>query len=192
MFAGFLWVLGLALSSTPFVEPMARQEVGGVSFLAPSQWVKVQSKAGGATRFETPEGDAFIEIGVAELNPIQSPSECLKEMVQRVEGEYRGWVSISMDDRPAARWMGTKPGDKEELPSAQEGDSRVLGKEMDTRITEITFMGCNGARQWYLNMSAKTRDAGKYGPTFRRVRESFQYAKHTPPRAPAKGSVKGK
>jgi hypothetical protein len=174
MASGFLLALSATLLSQPFVEKLTSFEVSAVSFVAPAGWV-AQVKEG-AARFDTPEGDAFIEIGVAELEPFQSPRECLEEMIQRVE--LRGWERISIDKHPAARWMGTKPGDKAEIPSAEEAERIALGKTVDTRVTDIVIMGCNGARKWVLRMSAKTRDAAQYGPTFRRVRESFQYRAH--------------
>jgi hypothetical protein len=169
-----LFALSATLLSQTHIEPLTAFDVSGVAFLAPVDW-PAQVKEG-AARFDTPEGDAFIEIGIAMLEPFQGPKECLEEMVQKVE--LKGWERISVDKYPAARWMGTKPGDKEELPSAEEAERMALGKAIDTRVTEIVMMGCNGARKWFLRMSAKTRDAGKYGPTFRRVRESFQYKVH--------------
>jgi len=174
MFSGLVFALSATLLSQPFVEKLVPFEVSALSFLAPAEWVAQVRE--GAARFDTPEGDAFIEIGIAELNPFEGPLPCLNEMIERVE--LQGWERISVDKHPAARWMGTKPGDKEEIPSAEEAERIALGQAIDTRITDIVIMGCNGARKWVLRMSAKTRDAGKYGPTFRRVRESFQYKAH--------------
>jgi len=172
--SGFLLALSATLLSQPFVEKLTSFNVSAISFLAPAEWV-AQVKEG-AARFDTPEGDAFIEVGIAELDPFQSPRECLEEMIQRVE--LKGWERISIDKYPAARWLGTKPGDADEIPSAEEAERIALGKAVDTRVTDIVIMGCNGARKWVLRMSAKTREAAKYGPTFRRVRESLQYRAH--------------
>ncbi|MCL2178973.1 MAG: hypothetical protein FWC28_01410, partial [Proteobacteria bacterium] len=127
---------------------------------------------GAEARFDIRGGDAFIEVWVAELNPFESPRDCLGEMIQKVE--LKGWKHILIDGYPAARWIGTRAGGEEGIPLAEEEGNKVL----DTRVTEIFLMGCNGARKWVLKMSAKTQDAAKHGPTFRRVRESIEYCAH--------------
>jgi len=161
-------------ASGPFVERLVPFEVSAVAFLAPAEWVAQLGEK--AARFDTAEGDAFIDIGIAELNPFESPRECLEEMIQKVE--LKGWQMISIDRYPAARWAETRPGRKDDILLAEEAERAALGKAIDTRVTEIILMGCNGARKWVLRMSAKTRDANKYGPTFRRVYESFKYRTH--------------
>ena len=176
--------VGATLLSQPFVEPLVAFEVSSVAFMAPSEWVLQKNER--AARFDTPEGDAFIHVDIVELNPFESARECLEEMINKEERQ--GWERISVDKYPAARWVATRPGDAEAMPSAEEAERLALGKEVDTRVTDIWILGCNGARRWILRMGAKTRDAAKYGPTFRRVRESFQYKVHATlsTRAPAK------
>jgi len=174
MVSGMFLALSAVFSQTPFVERLVHFEISGVAFSAPSEWV-AQTREG-AARFDTPEGDAFIDLEIQELTPFQGPTACVDQMMTTIVKE--GWERISVDKHPAVRWMGTEPGNKEEIPSAEEAERLALGQSIDTRVTAIWIMGCNGARRWLLKMSAKTRDAGKYGPTFRRVRESFKYKVH--------------
>ena len=161
--------------SQPYVEKLERIEVSAVSFLRPVDWVMPEAREG-AARFDTPEGDAYIDIKIVELDPFESPHTCLAAMIQAVTSiDVKGWQSITIHKYPAARYVETKPGDTTSIPSAEEAERLAKGQTVDMRVTEINIMGCNGARKWFLVMSAKTRDASKYGPIFRRVMESFQY-----------------
>jgi hypothetical protein len=151
--------LGLVLGS----DSLAPVSLQGLSFKAPSSWVK-EAPDENSMEWSAPDEAAKLAISVYVNDKLQPASGCVKKMLDAVGKE--GFEPLSIGAQPASKKITTD----------------FVGEANDAKtdankVTTTTVLGCNGKIRWLITWSAKTAEGARLGPIYKRIIESVSYGK---------------
>jgi hypothetical protein len=158
-------VVSLVLGGT---DSLDTAKLNGLVFKAPVEWKKTTEE--GSLTWNAPDDGASLAVSVFDVDPQRPAKTCLDQLIPAVWPEVDGGASgpdrVMISASPAAKKVTTD--------FVGEGPD---AKKDENKVTTTTIVGCNGKTKWVLTWTAKTKQASRFGPIFKRIYDSIAYGK---------------